>query len=93
MDIWKSWLVKALTEIVSAFPISEEISQKEWGIISVKEQIYGVYSNEADITFIMRDIISDFGFESTEVVGFVYGNETNNHELLKENVGKLKAEF
>lgn len=59
----------------------------------MNEQIYGVYSDEADITFIMRDIIGEFGFESTEVVGFVYGNEADNHELLKENVGKLKAEF
>ena len=31
--------------------------------------------------------------ESTEVIGFVYGNETDNPEILERYIGKLKADF
>ena len=41
----------------------------------------------------MYEIRSDGKIISTEVVGFIYGNEVNNEELLRENIGKLKAAF
>lgn len=42
----------------------------------------------------MKDYIDGDGKNiSTEVVGFIYGNEVDNEELLRENIGKLKAAF
>lgn len=58
------------------------------------ERIYGVYSGDCDITFVMKDIINANGeTESTEVIGFVYGNEADNPKMLGKYEGKLKAEF
>ena len=56
--------------------------------------IYGTYAPSTDITFILRDTFNEKGeCISTEVVGFVYGNEEDNMEILMENIGGLKAEF
>lgn len=57
------------------------------------EKIYGVYANTEDITFIMKDVFEGEKWISTEVVGFVYGNEVDNPEMLQRYDGKLKAEF
>lgn len=57
------------------------------------EKIYGVYANTEDITFIMKDVFEGEKWISTEVVGFVYGNEVDNPEMLQRYNGKLKAEF
>lgn len=56
--------------------------------------IYGAYAEQHDITFIMRDIINyNNDVKSTEVIGFVYGNEVNNTIAMEKFSGKLKAEF
>lgn len=56
--------------------------------------IYGAYAEKHDITFIMKDVYNNNNeIESTEVVGFVYGNEVNNLALLNEYNGKVRAEF
>ncbi len=57
------------------------------------KKIYGVYANTADITYIMEDIFVGKELESTEVIGFVFGNYEDNAEMLKQYSGKLKAEF
>lgn len=57
------------------------------------KKLYGVYANTADITYIMEDTFVDGELKSTEVVGFVYGNEEGNTEVLKQFTGKLKADF
>lgn len=55
--------------------------------------IYGEYSETADITFIMQDIIEKATEKciSTEVVGFYYGEP--EIEYIEWYRGKLKAEF
>lgn len=55
--------------------------------------IYGAYSQNSDITFVMMDFYRCNEIESTEVVGFVYGNETKNVEMLMQSIGKLEAYF
>lgn len=58
------------------------------------EQIYGAYSEKNDITFIMKDVKNDNGeTETTEVIGFVYGNEVDNLKVLNQYTGRLKAVF
>ena len=57
------------------------------------KKLYGVYASTADITYIMEDTFIDGEVKSTEVVGFVYGNEEDNTDVLKQFTGKLKAEF
>ena len=57
------------------------------------KKVYGVYANTADITYIMKDTFVDGELKSTEVIGFVYGNEEENTEVLNQFSGKLKAEF
>lgn len=56
--------------------------------------IYGAYAEQHDITFIMKDIVNyNNNIESTEVIGFVHGNEVNNTIALEKYSGKLKAEY
>lgn len=57
------------------------------------KKLYGVYASTADITYIMEDTFIDGEVKSTEVVGFIYGNEEDNTDVLKQFTGKLKAEF
>lgn len=57
------------------------------------KKVYGVYAENADITFIMEDTFNNEELKSTEVVGFVYGNEEENMDVLNRFKGKLKAEF
>lgn len=57
------------------------------------KKLYGVYASMADITYIMEDTFINGEVKSTEVVGFVYGNEEDNTDVLKQFTGKLKAEF
>lgn len=79
------------TEIEEVYPAEDNVVGI---IIPFKYKIYGAYSESNDITFVMKDYIDGDGkIISTEVVGFVYGNEVNNEELLRENIGKLKAAF
>ena len=54
--------------------------------------IYGAYSQNSDITFVMMNFYRDNEIESTEVVGFVHGNEVKNMELLLEQIGELRTE-
>ena len=58
-----------------------------------KKKIYGVYANTADITYIMEDTFIGEELESTEVIGFVFGNYEDNTKVLKQYSGKIKAEF
>ena len=84
-DCFNSW-----EEIEQSFP------DALFGFDKVVENknIYGVYAEKQDITFIMEDTFDGDGeIKSTEVIGFVYGNEENNIEVLKEYSGNLKAEF
>ena len=79
------------TEIEEVYPAEDNVVGI---IIPFKYKIYGAYSESNDITFVMKDYIDGDGkIISTEVVGFIYGNEVNNEELLRENIGKLKAAF
>lgn len=55
--------------------------------------VYGTYAADSDITFVMIDIFHGSELVSTEVSGFIYGNEEKNKELLIQQIGKLKAEF
>lgn len=55
--------------------------------------IYGTYAADSDITFIMFDVFHDNEVSITEVLGFVYGNETENNEVLYKYIGELRAEF
>lgn len=58
------------------------------------EKFYGIYAEKHDITFIMKDIEDANGnIKSTEVIGFVYGNEVDNKILLNSEEMGLKAEF
>lgn len=58
------------------------------------KKIYGAYAEKHGITFIMIDTFDSAGeVKSSEVVGFVFGNEEDNTEVLKQFSGKLKAEF
>lgn len=58
------------------------------------EKFYGTYAEKHDITFIMKDIEDTNGnIKSTEVIGFVYGNEVENKSLLNSDKVRLKAEF
>lgn len=60
----------------------------------MKKEIYGAYSASNDITFIMTDTFDDDGnILSTEVTGFIYGNEENNMVALQKFNGNIKAEF
>ena len=60
----------------------------------MKEKIYGAYSQSHDITFIMKDTFTNENeIASTEVIGFVHGNEENNETVLNQYIGKLKAEY
>lgn len=55
--------------------------------------VYGEYSETADITFIMQDIIKKETEKciSTEVVGFYYGEP--ELEWIEKFYGSLKTEF
>jgi len=58
------------------------------------EKIYVAYTPKHDITFILKDIIvNENEIISTEVIGFVHGNEEDNEKILHQYIGKLKAEY
>ena len=79
------------TEIEEVYPVEDNVVGI---VIPFKYKIYGAYSESSDITFVMKDYIDGDGkIISTEVVGFIYGNEVDNEEILRENIGKLKALF
>lgn len=53
--------------------------------------LYTVYSAEGDMTFIMCDTYRDDEFESTECVGWYFGE--SDPELTKQYTGCLKAHY
>ena len=55
------------------------------------EKIFTGYCPERDMTFIMKDTITDGKEVSTEVVGFYFGGL--DEQLTKQFTGKLKAEY
>lgn len=55
------------------------------------ENLYTVYAPDADITFIMLDTFDEDSIESTEVVGWYFGEP--DEEATKLYTGKLKAEY
>lgn len=55
-----------------------------------KEVIYTTYSESEDMTFILKDVFVDDDWKSTEVVGFYFGEPTEENTALY--TGKLKAE-
>lgn len=58
----------------------------------MKKEIYSVYSADGDMTFIMEETTDRNGdYISTEVVGFYYGEPTE--EDTKYFKGKRKAKF
>lgn len=71
--------------------INKTITYDKWE--SYKKVVYGCYSTESDITFIMSDIIEKETDSciSTEVTGFYFG--TPNLEYTEKYNGKLEAEF
>ena len=58
---------------------------------SKRKEIYSVFSQEADITFIMEEVLDGDDVVSTEVKGFYYGMP--NEEFDKVFYGDLKAEY
>ncbi len=56
-----------------------------------ERKIYTVYSENGDMTFIMRDIYVNGEPKSTEVIGFYFGEPTEENTTLY--TGSLKAEF
>lgn len=61
--------------------------------VPFKYVLYGNYSEESDITYVMRDTVEN-GIEkiiSTECVGFYYG--IPELEYIEKYQGTLKAEF
>lgn len=58
--------------------------------LSCRKIIYGVYSEESELTFIMQDIIRNDTEEcvSTEVVGFYFGEP--NLKYIEQHIGDLK---
>ena len=58
----------------------------------MKQVVFTTYAAEADMTFIMSDMLdSDGEVKSTEVLGWYYGGP--NEEDTKTFIGKLKAEY
>ena len=57
----------------------------------MKEEIFATYAADSDITFIMRDITENGEPRSTEVVGWYYGEPTEENTAFY--IGKLKAEY
>lgn len=57
----------------------------------MKKEVYGVYHEEQDITFIMEDTLENDVCISTELKGFYYG--PSNMEDTKTFYGKMKADF
>ena len=72
---------------------NKTITYDEGDAYEYKKVVYGCYSEEADITFIMSDIIEKETDSciSTEVTGFYFG--TPNLEYIEKYNGKLEAEF
>ena len=72
---------------------NKTITYDEGDAYAYKKVVYGCYSSEADITFIMSDIIEKETDSciSTEVTGFYFG--TPNLEYIEKYNGKLEAEF
>lgn len=54
-------------------------------------KIEAVYSEEADMTFILEEVYEDEEIKSTEVKGFYYGKP--NEKDTKEFYGSLKAKY
>lgn len=57
----------------------------------IKQEKYGVYSNEMDATFIMVDTFKNGEIISSECVGWYHGEQ--NEEDNEYFTGKLKATF
>lgn len=57
----------------------------------MRSEIYEVYSNAYDMTFIMEDVYNCENLISTEVKGFYYG-EPNDQATLNFN-GCIKANY
>lgn len=53
--------------------------------------IYEAYSPNTDMTFIMKDVYEGENLKSTEVVGWYFGEPSE--ESTKQFVGKLIATF
>lgn len=60
---------------------------------NVIKDVYSVYSEEGDMTFIMEDIIdkTNESFISSEVKGFYFGRPSNKDD--QYFYGKLKATY
>ena len=59
----------------------------------MREEVYGTYAPDTDITFIMTDYYMGEELIQTRVVGFVYGNEVDNMDVLMQFNGNLMAIF
>lgn len=58
----------------------------------MKTEIYTVHAQNADISFIMKDVFNENNdLVSTECVGFYFGEP--NDDATATFTGKLKAEF
>lgn len=71
--------------------INKTITYDKWE--SYKKVVYGCYSEESDITFIMSDFIEkETGFcISTEITGFYFGKP--NLEYIEKYQNARKANF
>ena len=79
-----------IREALSACDMShdkaKEILEDVNELVGQKTEIFTAYSQEADITFILKD-----GRKSTSVVGFYYGEPDD--EATRKFYGKLTAEY
>jgi len=57
----------------------------------MREEIYTVYAEGNDMTFIMKNIYNGDELVSTEVVGWYWGEP--GEDATKACIGKLKAEY
>jgi len=58
----------------------------------MNEEVYAVYAEHDDITFILKDTLDDNGTPyRTEVIGFYYGKP--NEECTSQYMGDLIAEY
>lgn len=57
----------------------------------MQTKVYPIYSESADITFIMQDLYSNNTLLSTEVIGFYYGSP--DEQLTKQYTNDPIAAF
>jgi hypothetical protein len=82
--------LKTFSDIIWGEVDDEEEETQPDEIEGVKE-VYGVYSAESDMTFIMEDVSVDGEPVSSEVKGYYFGKP--EEELIQQYYGKTKVNY